>query len=214
MRTRNPPLFVLSYPTNSGPPDGVWGMNEECDSSWSPDVYQRAWTFATLAHSGQTYGGPEQDMQIDYINHVGSVAMEVIWALSSSRPCNAELAIQCALLHDVIEDTGVTDDELRQQFGEAVARGVRALSKDRKIADRTEQMRECLSRIRSQPTEIWMVKLADRITNLYHPPYYWDRNKIASYLQEARMIYEALKEGNEVLAARLRDKIQAYKRFL
>jgi (p)ppGpp synthase/HD superfamily hydrolase len=40
---------------------------------------------------------------------------------------NADLAIQCALLHDVIEDTPTTCQEVEQQFGAAVAKGVLAL---------------------------------------------------------------------------------------
>jgi len=43
---------------------------------------------------------------------------------------NAELAIVCAILHDTIEDTVVTYSELEKEFGEAVANGVMALSKD------------------------------------------------------------------------------------
>ena len=65
---------------------------------WSPELFKKAWNFATIAHHGQTYGGHETGMKIDYINHIGSVAMEVIWALGASPDYDADLAVQCAIL--------------------------------------------------------------------------------------------------------------------
>ena len=68
-------------------------------------------------------------------------------------------------------------------------------------------------RIKKQPKEIWMVKLADRITNLQPPPYYWTKNKIDQYLNEAIEIHEALKDANDVLSSRLLSKIEQYKKY-
>jgi (p)ppGpp synthase/HD superfamily hydrolase len=181
--------------------------------TWSPDRYKKAWDFATLAHQGQTYGGPQVGMQIDYINHIGSVAMEVIWALPARPDCDADLAIQCALLHDVIEDTDTSYADVLNRFGQAVAVGVIALTKDPSLPSRQTQMDDSLQRIQKQPQEIWMVKMADRITNLYHPPYYWNDEKIENYCQESIKIYQALHPANEALASRLYDKIEQYKDF-
>ena len=47
---------------------------------------------------------------------------------------NPDLAVQCALLHDTIEDTDVTYDDVKRQFGTDVADGVMALSQDTTIA--------------------------------------------------------------------------------
>ena len=38
---------------------------------WDPEIYLKAWHFATRAHDGQTYGGPEEGMRVAYINHIG-----------------------------------------------------------------------------------------------------------------------------------------------
>jgi (p)ppGpp synthase/HD superfamily hydrolase len=183
-------------------------------STWSPEVYNKAWLFSTLAHSGQTYGGPEQGMRIDYINHIASVAMEVSWALAQTPGCNGDLAIQCALLHDVVEDTKFTYEDVNDRFGSEVADGVRALTKDATLASKENQMTDSLARIRQQPHEVWMVKMADRISNLYHPPFYWSNDKILAYRDEASVIYEALKEANRPLAQRLAQKIRDYHSFL
>jgi (p)ppGpp synthase/HD superfamily hydrolase len=183
-------------------------------NTWSPDVFSKAWTFATHCHKGQTYGGPTEGEQVDYINHVASVAVEVIWALPGTPDADANLAIQCALLHDVIEDTEVRYERIVERFGQPVADGVMALTKDSRIPTKGEQMDDSLRRIREQRQEIWMVKMADRITNLYHPPFYWNREKITAYRQEALKIYDALHPANALLAQRLYDKIEQYKRFI
>lgn len=117
------------------------------------------------------------------------------------------------MLHDSIEDTTLTVEELKQLYGEPVTAGVLALTKDKNKA-KDQQMIDSLTRIKAQPKEVWAVKLADRICNLYAPPYYWDNQKKLSYLEEARVIHSHLKDGNEYLANRLMQKIEDYKKYL
>ncbi len=199
-------------------------------SNWNPDSFSKAWNFATLYHQGQTYGGALKGQKIPYINHIGSVGVEVIWALSTvlthttwSKPpdrcvaapeLDGDLAVQCALLHDTIEDTEATYDLVVENFGRAVADGVMALTKDSTLSSKAEQMADSLKRIQQQPLEIWMVKMADRIVNLQQPPYYWKPEKIESYRQEAIAIYDALHSANLPLANRLKEKIDLYQSFL
>jgi hypothetical protein len=61
-----------------------------------------------------------------------------------------------------------------------------------------------MNRIRSQPKEVWMAKMADRITNL-HPPFpaHWDRAKIDFYRSEAVAIHTALAASSPYLSRRL-----------
>ena len=180
----------------------------------SPDILNHAWFFATIAHSGQTYGGPEPGMRIDYLNHIGSVIMEILWAIPNTTDCNADLAIQCAALHDTIEDTTVTFEHISEKFSIEVAKGVQALTKNTALKDKNEQMSDSLERIKQSPKEIGMVKMADRISNLYHPPFYWNNQKKTTYLEEAQLIYNELKDCNEMLANRLAEKIETYKKFI
>lgn len=181
---------------------------------WDPDIYHKAWLFATLAHDGQFYGGHEEGLKIPYINHVGSVAMEVSLALSyADHEYDADLAIQCALLHDVIEDTPYTYQELQDLFGSSVASGVAALSKIELWISKSDQMLDSLQRIQQQPVEVAVVKLADRICNLSTPPFYWSAEKILAYATEAKVIYQHLKSAHPQLAQRLFEKIQVYPRF-
>lgn len=181
---------------------------------WHPDIYAKAWSFASKQHSGQTYGGAQEGERIEYINHIASVAMEITWALQSDTSANSALALQCALLHDTIEDTDTSYSILHSEFGEAVANGVLALSKNEALPTKEAQMRDSLERIKQQPREVWMVKMADRITNLYHPPHYWTNEKILAYRDEALVIYQELYTANTQLAQRLQQKIAAYPQFL
>ena len=181
---------------------------------WSPETYRKAWRFATLAHQGQTYGSSEPGQKVDYINHIGSVAMEVIHAIGHDPAYDADLAIQCALLHDTLEDTTTTYEQLLDHFGQQVADGVQALTKNKSLPTKAAQMEDSLQRIRKQPYEVWMVKMADRITNLYHPPHYWNVQKIKDYREEARQIHHSLRKAHAGLAGRLKEKIEVYQRFI
>lgn len=173
--------------------------------TWSLDLYHRAARFAAHAHLGQKIPGGE----LPYILHPTQVAAEVIGALAVEPAERPDLAVACALLHDVVEDTAVTADQLAADFGPDVAAGVLALSKDPSLP-KDQAMADSLRRIRLQPREVWLVKLADRIVNLEPPPHYWKPAKIAAYREEAGRIADALGDASEHLRARLRGRIARY----
>jgi len=175
---------------------------------WSQENYIKALLFAANAHNSQKVPGTE----LPYLTHLTMVSMEVMAALAAEDGLDGNLAIQCALLHDVLEDTVLECERLKDTFGEAVVGGVQALTKNDSLP-KNDKMADSLARIRQQPREVWMVKLADRITNLQPPPKHWTLEKMQSYQQEARQIYEALHEGSPTLAARLKQKIEEYNRY-
>jgi len=177
---------------------------------WNQDLVVQAWNVASEAHKGQFVPGTT----IPYINHIGNVAMEVMLAIAQSGTVrHPDLAVQCALLHDVLEDTESTYEELREIFGADVADGVLALTKDNTLPSKEKQMQDSLSRIVLQPKEIWMVKMADRISNLQPPPPHWTKEKIRKYRKVAMMIHHTLQDAHAVLADRLWKKIASYKAY-
>ena len=175
---------------------------------FTPDRYVDAMRFAAAAHLAQKEPGGE----LPYLVHVVSVAAEVIAALPTLADIDADLAVTCALLHDTVEDTSVTLDEIRARYGDAVAAGVAAMTKDEGLPTKAEQMADSLRRIKEQPREIAIVKLADRITNMKEPPHYWPKEKRAAYRVEAGVIADTLGYASPVLEARLRGRIEAYAR--
>ena len=179
------------------------------ESRWSQELYIRAYKYAARAHHGQCVPGSD----LPYITHLSFVSMEIMSSLSVGNKRNGDLAVQCALLHDTLEDTGVTYEQVKDEFGVVVACGVLALTKINKL-DENKQMEDSLRRIVKQPKEIWMVKMADRITNLQPPPSHWTNEKMKKYRNEANQIYNSLKDADEYLALRLENKIEDYKFYL
>ncbi len=179
--------------------------------SWSQEKYIKAWNFSSKVHNGQLVPGTD----IPYINHIGLVAMEAMAAIAHGKDIsNPDLLIQCALLHDTIEDTTSTYEEIRGEFGVEVADGVLALSKNTDLPSKMEQMEDSIERIQKQAKEVWMVKLCDRTTNLQPPPSHWDKEKIQAYRAEAIYILEKLQDSNQYLAGRLETKISDYSKYL
>jgi (p)ppGpp synthase/HD superfamily hydrolase len=174
----------------------------------SPELYVRALQFAAGAHGRQKVPGTDYP----YLVHVCSVASEVIAALEIEPHADPDLAIACALLHDVVEDTSVKLAEVERTFGARVAAGVSALTKEKK-GTKDARMRSSLERILKQPREVWMVKLADRITNLQPPPRDWTPAKCRAYRIEAETIADTLGDASAVLLARLRNRIAGYQRY-
>ena len=179
-------------------------------NNWNQDKYLAAWNFASRIHNGQTLPGSD----IPYINHLGLVAMEASAAIANQPVKDPDILVLCALLHDSIEDTSTTYNDIKNGFGDDVADGVLALTKNTRLPSKAEQMEDSILRIKKQPEAVWMVKLCDRITNLQPPPAHWTKEKIARYQQEARYILENLGPSSPFLAQRLTNKIEAYNQYL
>lgn len=177
-------------------------------SPWSQEKYIRSLRFAAEAHNGQLFPGTD----LPYVIHCTMVAMEIMAVLAHEDNLNGDLAVQCALLHDVIEDAGISCQKLADEFGKEVADGVLALSKNNSIKSKQEKMADSLARIKQQPKEIWMVKLADRITNLQPPPGHWGDDKINRYREEGELILRELGDASPYLVERLREKLEVYPR--
>ncbi len=176
---------------------------------WTPEAYLRALHFAADRHAGQLVPGSQRP----YLVHLVSVAAEVMRGVTIEPVARPDLAVTCALLHDVVEDTTTPLAEVAAAFGEEVARGVAALSKDPAVA-KAAQLDDSLARIRACSHEIWAVKLADRITNLQAPPGHWDGAKRRRYQAEAGRIHAALADGHAALGARLATMIEGYSAYL
>ena len=106
-------------------------------TTWNPDKYIDAWNFASVVHNGQIVPGTQNP----YINHIGLVAMEAMAAVTNSGNINnPDLLVQCALLHDTIEDTECTYETINHEFDTEVADGVLALTKDGNLSTKVERM--------------------------------------------------------------------------
>lgn len=142
--------------------------------TWDPKRYERALLFAAKAHQHQQYG------DLPYLVHPVMVAGEILATIAVEGMERPNLAMQCALLHDTIEDCGVSPQDLERDIGSMVARCVQALTLQAGIP-RARAMQASLQNITAQPAEVWMVKIADRIVNLRPPPARWDLKRRRRY---------------------------------
>lgn len=114
------------------------------------DINQKAIKFAGEKHRGQKVPGTNAN----YLLHISNVAMEIMIAFSANNNFDLHFAIQVALLHDTIEDTDTSFDEIKQEFGERVAIGVQALTKNDKFPTKREKMADSLYRINEADKEV------------------------------------------------------------
>lgn len=184
---------------------------KEKTKMFNQDKYLKALNFAAKAHGEQ-----KTPHGLPYLTHITAVTMEVIHVLGNSNieEEKENIAISTALLHDVIEDTNFTYDDIYNEFGLEIAEAVESLTKDTSLATKKEQMADSINKILAQPYEIQMIKLADRITNMQKPPENWESDKVYAYFQEAKFILSCLKNSSIDLSKRLEEKINNYRTFI
>jgi GTP pyrophosphokinase len=153
----------------------VASYHPDCDE----ELLRRAYVYSARAHGGQVRLSGEP-----YLVH----PLEVAKILAEMRL--DEVAIAGGLLHDLLEDTHVTEAELEAHFGEQVTSLVRALTKitamEQSFAARQAAQAESFRRMLLASLEdvrVILVKLADRVHNmrtLRHVPEESRRRRIAS----------------------------------
>lgn len=157
-------------------------------------------TYATEAHKHQTRksGGA-------YINH----PIRMATALANAGVSDT-LPLQIALLHDTIEDTTVTYEDLKREFGQEVADGVAELSDDKTLDKATRKLLACLKAPHLSRAAA-LVKIADNCDNCNgilggHAPEGWTQERIEAYGEWARAVaegaYKALKTEEDREIAR------------
>ena len=124
------------------------------------DLIRRAYELADAAHKGQKRVSGE-----DYISHPLAVA-KILTDLQID-----DITISAAILHDVVEDTTHTLDEMRERFGEEVAMLIDGVTKLGRIQykSKEEQQLESYRKMflaMAKDIRVIMIKLADRLHNM------------------------------------------------
>ncbi len=124
------------------------------------DKVRHAYERARCAHEGQTRSSGDP-----YITHPLAVAR----ILSGMRMDHHSL--MAAMLHDVIEDTGVSKEELTEEFGETVALLVDGVSKLTHIEFASQEEKQAknfekMALAMAKDIRVIIVKLADRLHNM------------------------------------------------
>ena len=136
----------------------------------------RAYEVAYEAHAGQT-----RDEGTPYITHPIRVAVSLVDELNLFSPT----LICSALLHDVIEDSNITREDIGQMFGEEIAEVVWLLTKLEEV-----RLSEYLARIEAAAdTGAPIVKLCDRLDNLRSVTYTPRLEKKRRYIRTTEDLY-------------------------
>ena len=105
-----------------------------------------------------------------------------------------------------------TSDNIASEFGEKVAKGVKALTKNEEI-EYNKQIEDVVQRIKQEPKEVAIVKMADRLFNLRDRVPNWSDEKQAHYLQDATIILNELSYASKNLSEALKNAIEKAKTF-
>ena len=127
-----------------------------------------------------------------YINHPIALA-DVLVNEGGVRDVEV---ICAALLHDTVEDTATTHEELRDAFGSRIARIVAEVTDDKRLP-KAERKRLQVEHAPHVSGEAKLVKLADKICNLRdvaeRPPAGWDLARRREYYDWAKQVIDGLR---------------------
>jgi len=160
--------------------------------------------YAAAKHAGQKRKGLAGE---PYVNHLIEVAGLIA---GSSTTLDTEL-VMAGLLHDTIEDTGTTRQELEQLFGSDVASLVAEVTDDKSLPKETRKALQVQNAAKKSP-RAQTLKLADKISNLrsilVSPPADWSLQRRRQYFEWAGQVVAGLSAPNRLLKAEF-DKTYA-----
>lgn len=158
----------------------------------------RAARFAAWKHRDQRRKGRGH---LPYINHPLDLA-HVLWFEGGVQD---PVVLAAALLHDTIEDTQTSLQELQGEFGEQVSSVVMEVTDERSLNWRVRKKLQ-VSRARLASSSARQVKLADKICNLRSmiaaPPNGWSTERQRAYFDWAKEVVDQLRGINPELESR------------
>ncbi len=167
----------------------------------------KALNFAALKHKYQRRKGDEH---LPYINH----PIKVAFIISEVGKIDDPIIIASAILHDVIEDTETTSDEIEKEFGNNIASIVEELTDNQNF----EKQKRKKIQIKNAPflsKEATIIRIADKIENIeditISPPIGWSYERKEEYLEWAEKVVRACKNVNSELKDYFFEKLKKAK---
>ena len=169
-------------------------MSKLFDSQVLPE-FIRALEFASRKHSTQRRKDPAAS---PYINH----PIALVSILAVEEGIHDPDVLCAALLHDTIEDTETTREELERHFGATIA-GIVAEVTDDKSLEKQQRKRLQIEHAHALSPGAGLVKLADKIANLRDvadsPPANWDLKRRQEYFDWAKAVVDGIRDAPPVL---------------
>lgn len=161
--------------------------------------------FAAERHTHQKRKGEKAE---PYINHL----LEVAAILADACEEEDVVLLAAALLHDTVEDVGVTAEELREQFGDEVTDVVLEVTDDKSLP-KAERKRLQMENAPKKSPRAKQLKIADKISNLRaimnSPPPDWTHMRRVEYFHWAQGVVRGCRGVNPRLDALFDEVYQA-----
>ena len=158
-------------------------------------LFLKALSFAAQKHKDQR----RKDVNASpYINHPISLANIL---------CNeghiTDIEVICgALLHDTVEDTETSPEELESEFGKVIRNIVMDVSDDQSLP-REERKRQQVKKVAHVCEKAKLVRLADKISNLRdvnkNPPHNWSLERRQKYFDWAKEVIDQIRGVHPLL---------------
>jgi GTP diphosphokinase / guanosine-3',5'-bis(diphosphate) 3'-diphosphatase len=153
--------------------------------------------FAADKHRAQRRKGAEE---IPYVNHPIEVA-ELLWRVGGVRSVSV---LAAAILHDTLEDTDATPEELDREFGAEVRRLVEEVTDDKSLPKQRRKELQ-VEHAPHKSAGAKAVKLGDKICNVrdvaFSPPAEWPVERRREYLDWSERVVAGLRGTNPALEA-------------
>jgi guanosine-3',5'-bis(diphosphate) 3'-pyrophosphohydrolase len=161
----------------------------------STGLLLKALRYASQKHSDQRRKNAKAS---PYINHPIQVA-QILWDVAGVRDASLLVA---AILHDTIEDTDATPDEIKAQFGEEVLALVLEVTDDKSLPKETRKQLQ-VEHAPHKSYKAKLLKIADKISNvgdiINWPPRDWSLERRQEYLLWTEKVVAGLRGVNEKL---------------
>ena len=157
----------------------------------------RALVYAARKHTKQRRKG---NREIPYINH----PIEVAALVATVGGCDDVAVLQAAILHDTIEDTDATPEEIEREFGADVKSLVLEMTDDMSLPSPQRKLVQ-IDRAAGLSHRAKLIKIADKIANVgdiaRHPPPDWSAERRKNYFNWTALVIDRIRGTNAALEA-------------
>jgi len=165
-------------------------------------------SFAAKKHTNQKRKGSDGQ---PYINH----PLEVASLLTNVGDVNDVDIIVAGLLHDTVEDCGVSYEEIEERFGKTVAGYVTEVTDDKSLP-KAERKRLQVEHAPHLSHGAKQIKLADKISNIRdvteNPPADWSIERRREYVDWGEKVVDGLRGANTALETRFDEVVDTARR--
>ncbi len=169
----------------------------------------KATDFAAKKHKGQRRKGANEE---PYINH----PLEVVKLLADVGRIDDTRILSAAVLHDTIEDTDASEEEIRELFGKRVCGFVCEVTDDKSLS-KAERKQKQIEHAPHLSTGAKQIKIADKISNIEdmieNPPRNWSRERKLRYVDWSEEVIDGLRGVNEELEAFFDQTVKKARKF-